>query len=250
MQQWPMEETQVIIDVSQFSRLFVSRIVRHLEDEGPYALKMARRGAHEILVSMLALMEPNEPGLEKKGIPAGLKRRLNYAYGEEIELNSIRWGQLGMAKYHALTPGAKFGMRPAQKKAHNKRPQQQQQEQEGDQQQQPQQQEEQEDDQQQPQQEEPEDAQQQQQPQQQQQEQEQQQQPQQQEEQEDDQQQPMFSLTDLLSVVRTIADAATFSFGSEPQLEERDALTLSAAAPLPEAVPVPEAFDESAYIEV
>ena len=119
-----------------------------------------------------------------------------------------------MAKWHALTPGAKIGMRPARIR-HQQQPQQQQQqqEQEGDQQQQPQQ----------------------------------------QEEQEDDQQQPMFSLTDLLSVVRTIADAATFSFSSEPQLEERmsvDALTLSAAAPLPEAVPVPEAFDESAYIEV
>ena len=118
-----------------------------------------------------------------------------------------------MAKCHALTPGAKFGMRPARIRHQQQPQQQQQQEQEGDQQQQPQQ----------------------------------------QEEQEDDQQQPMFSLTDLLSVVRTIADAATFSFSSEPQLEERmsvDALTLSAAAPLPEAVPVPEAFDESAYIEV
>ena len=49
---------------------------------------------------------------------ASLRRDLNQAYGEDVSQDRHRWAQLGKAKWHALTPGEKFGSRRA--KLHKK----------------------------------------------------------------------------------------------------------------------------------
>ena len=75
-------------------------------------VKEAQRGAYEVLVWTLSHFDTS-PALYTKGIPSTLRQSINDAYGEDASRNGIRWGMLGKAKWHVLTPGAKYGTRSA-----------------------------------------------------------------------------------------------------------------------------------------
>ena len=107
----------------EVSARLVNKVCRPLERGGPEAAKEAQRGVYEVLVWTLSCLD-GDPALYKKGIPSKLRYRLHEAYGEDCSLDRIRWAMIGKAKWHELTPGAKFGMRSARVK---QGPQQQQQ---------------------------------------------------------------------------------------------------------------------------
>ena len=101
----------------EVSARLVASVCRPLEraqrgDDPVRNVKEAQRGAYEVLVWTLSLFDTS-PALYKKGIPSTLRQSLNDAYGEDASKDPIRWGMLGKAKWHVLTPGAKYGTRSA-----------------------------------------------------------------------------------------------------------------------------------------
>ena len=135
MQRVPMQPVVIVDFACELASRLVWRVCRNLEQGGEDAAKEALRGAYEVLVWALAQLD-GDPNLYKKGIPSRLRQRLNDAYGEDCSLHKVRWGMLGQAKWHVLTPGAKFGARPARIR-HPKDAQQQQQQLQEQEQQQP-----------------------------------------------------------------------------------------------------------------
>ena len=115
----------------EVSARLVASVCRPLERGEPDAAKEAQRGAYEVLVWTLSCLD-SSPALYKKGIPSTLRQSLNDAYGEDASKDPIRWGMLGKAKWHVLTPGAKYGTRSARTHPPDAARQTQQQEQEDD----------------------------------------------------------------------------------------------------------------------
>ena len=101
--------------IEEVAARLTKQVIRVLECPGHDAVNQARRGTYEVLVFMLAHLDA-DAALYKKGIPSKLRARLYEAFGENASLDRTRWAMLGKAKWHVLTPGAKFGMRRARNK--------------------------------------------------------------------------------------------------------------------------------------
>ena len=85
----------------------------------PDARDVALRGSYEVLIWLLASLDPNEKTF-KKGMSPILQERLNAVYGERVSQDKGRWSIIGKSKWAALTPGASFKHRRARPRSKSK----------------------------------------------------------------------------------------------------------------------------------